>query len=112
MAPITPSATPAAMRPLRRLRRPVFWTRSDFPATASSACRPVICACAVVVVASLYIVQSVVNTSEKEFGVARAGGDVARMGRLLPKLVIERITQKKAELGDRMTGLRIDGLND
>jgi len=41
-----------------------------------------------------------------------AGGQIDRLHRLLPNLVIERLKEKRETLSDRMAGLRIDGLND
>ena len=39
-----------------------------------------------------------------------AGGDVERLHRLLPPLILEKMKQKKIELGDKMKKMRTDGL--
>ncbi len=41
-----------------------------------------------------------------------AGGQIDRLHRLLPTLVIERLKAKRAALSDRMADLRTDGLKD
>jgi pantetheine-phosphate adenylyltransferase len=41
-----------------------------------------------------------------------AGGDIDRLHRILPPLVIEMLKQKKSGPGNRLAGLRTDGLKD
>ena len=41
-----------------------------------------------------------------------AGGEIDRLHRLLPPLVIERLKQKKAEAGGKLAAIREDGLKD
>ena len=41
-----------------------------------------------------------------------AGGNVDRLHRLLPPLVLEKLKQKKIELGPVMSAIRIDGLKE
>ena len=41
-----------------------------------------------------------------------AGGQIDRLDRLLPNLVIERLKEKRETLGDRMADLRTDGMQD
>ena len=41
-----------------------------------------------------------------------AGGDIERLHRLVPSLVIESLKNKKQQLGQRMAGLRTDGLTE
>ena len=41
-----------------------------------------------------------------------AGGEIDRLHRLLPPEVLQRLREKKAQLGDRFLGMRQDGLKD
>jgi len=41
-----------------------------------------------------------------------AGGQIDRLHRLLPKLVISHLKEKREALSDRLAGLRTDGLKD
>jgi pantetheine-phosphate adenylyltransferase len=41
-----------------------------------------------------------------------AGGDVDRLHRLLPPLVLERLKKRKEQLGPSIASIRVDGLND
>ncbi|MEX2213780.1 MAG: pantetheine-phosphate adenylyltransferase [Phycisphaeraceae bacterium] len=41
-----------------------------------------------------------------------AGGEIDRLHRLLPPVVLQRLREKKEELGDRFLGMRQDGLKD
>ena len=41
-----------------------------------------------------------------------AGGDVDRLHRLLPPLVLDRLKLKKNELGDAFSSIRIDGFKE
>ena len=41
-----------------------------------------------------------------------AGGDIERLHRILPDLVIDSLKQKKQQLGRRMAGLRTDGFKE
>ncbi|MCC7408058.1 MAG: pantetheine-phosphate adenylyltransferase [Phycisphaeraceae bacterium] len=41
-----------------------------------------------------------------------AGGDIDRMHRLLPPLVIEKLKERKAAMGKQISKLRVDGLKD
>lgn len=41
-----------------------------------------------------------------------AGGDIDRLHRLLPPLVVQRLHEKKNQLGDAFAGMRQDGLKE